>query len=145
MNCYILVLESVPYLWYTSSMDKDSCLIYEGEHYILEWYYDEDGYSQAYEYFLETSDVQKRKFLMLAKKMGDFGIIYDKSKFRNEGDSVYAFKPQPDRYLCFFFSGKKIIVTNAYQKKSNKLPKGEKELALKNMAKYKLRHNETNQ
>ena len=55
--------------------------------------------------------------------MGDFGVIHDTTKFRNEGDSIYAFKPQPDRYLCFFFSGKKIIVTNAYRKKSDKLPK----------------------
>ena len=72
--------------------------------------------------------------------MGDFGVIHDTTKFRNEGDSIYAFKPQPDRYLCFFFSGKKIIVTNAYRKKSDKLPKREKEIALKNMAKYKALH-----
>lgn len=73
---------------------------------------------------------------MLVKKMGDFGVIFDKTKFRNEGDGIYAFKPQPDRYLCFFFVGKKIIVTNAFHKKSDKLPKSEKDTALKNMANY---------
>ena len=66
--------------------------------------------------------VQKRKFLILVKKLADFGTIYYKTKFRNEGDDIYAFKPHPDRYLCFFFTGKKIIVTNAYHKKSDKLP-----------------------
>lgn len=117
-------------------MDKNSCLIYEGEHYRIEWYFDNKGYSQAYEYFLGVSDVQKRKFLILVKKLADFGTIFDKTKFRNEGDSIYAFKPQPDRYLCFFFTGKKIIVSNAFRKKTDKLPQSEKETALKNMAAY---------
>lgn len=49
--------------------------------------------------------------------MGEQGKIFDETKFRNEGDKIYAFKPQPDRYLCFFFQGKKIIVTNAFIKK----------------------------
>jgi phage-related protein len=63
--------------------------------------------------------------------MGDFGRIFDKTKFRNEGDEIYAFKPQPDRYLSFFTHGKKIIVTNGFCKKTDKLPKNEKELASK--------------
>jgi len=63
--------------------------------------------------------------------MGDHSKIFDQTKFRNEEDGIYAFKPQPDRYLCFFVKGKKIIITNAFVKKTDKLPKGEKEQALK--------------
>ena len=65
-------------------MNKDSCLIYEGDYYKVEWYFDDTGYSQAYEYFLKVFTVQKRKFLILVKKIADFGTIYDKTKFRNE-------------------------------------------------------------
>lgn len=36
-----------------------------------------------------------------------------------------------DRYLCFFVKGKKIIITNAFIKKTDKLPKDEIEQALK--------------
>lgn len=71
--------------------------------------------------------------------MGDQGKVFDKTKFRNEGDKNYAFKPQPDRYLCFFFRGKKIIVTNAFTKKTQELPSGEKELALKAFRSYEKR------
>ncbi|MDR1785682.1 MAG: type II toxin-antitoxin system RelE/ParE family toxin [Spirochaetaceae bacterium] len=117
-------------------MDKDSCTIYRGHFFTLEWYYDVQGKSQVYDYFLSTLPEQKRKFLILAKKIGDFGKIYDKTKFRNEGDGIYAFKPQPDRYLSFFTQAKKIIVTNGFLKKTNKLPKTEKELALKRMQDY---------
>lgn len=131
-------IESVTEKWY--NMNKETSLIYEGQFHRAEWYYDENGYSQAYEYFLKTNANQKRKFLILVKKISDFGMIYDKTKFRNEGDGIYAFKPQPDRYLCFFFDEKKIIVTNAFMKKTDKLPVREKDKALKIRHEYKRRN-----
>jgi phage-related protein len=122
-------------------MDKDSCVIYVGKYFTVEWYYDEAGYSSAFEYFLSTTQVQKRKFLVLVKRIAEFGKIFDKTKFRNEGDNVYAFKPQPDRYLSFFMKDKKIIVTNGFCKKTDKLPKSEKELAIQYMQDYLNRKN----
>ena len=71
--------------------------------------------------------------------MGDFGKIYDTSKFRYEGDEIYAFKPQPNRFLCFFRKEKKIIVTNAFYKKTDKLPLQEKQQALIIKKKYEER------
>ena len=68
--------------------------------------------------------------------MGDVGEIRDKTKFRNEGDKIYAFKPQPNRFLCFFTSGKKIIITNGFTKKARKLSAREKTRALKHMKDY---------
>jgi phage-related protein len=112
-------------------MDNDSCVIYNGSRYIVEWYYDKNGNSAGYDYFLETTQEQKRKFLVLVKRMGDFGKIFDKTKFRNEGEGIFAFKPQPDRYLSFFTDNKKIIVLNGFVKRTDKLPKNEKELALR--------------
>lgn len=117
-------------------MLKNSCLIYKETFFAIEWFYDENGYSQPYEYFLKVSDVQKRKFLLLVKKMDDFGKIIAKTKFRKEEDKIYAFKPQPDRYLCFFKVGKKLIVTNAFRKQGDKIPAQEKTLAVNTMNKY---------
>lgn len=73
---------------------------------------------------------------MLCQRIGDFGKIMDKTKFRSEGDDLFAFKPQPDRYICFFRKGKKIIITNAYRKTGDKMPKNEKLLAIKLRADY---------
>ncbi|GHT35263.1 hypothetical protein FACS189434_12800 [Bacteroidia bacterium] len=114
-------------------MDRNDCTIYIGDCFTVEWYYDKDGYSQAYEYFLSTDATQKRKFLILVKRIADVGRIFDKTKFRNEGNGIYAFKPQPDRYLSFFIKDKKIIVTNGFYKKTDKLPQSEKDLAIKYM------------
>ncbi len=74
--------------------------------------------------------LMQQKVFYLFKRLGDFGKISDKTKFRNEGDQIFAFKPKIYRFLSFFVKGKKIIVTNAFQKKSNKLPKDEKRKAL---------------
>ena len=61
---------------------------YEGPCFTVEWFYDENGVSQSLEYFNGLSDVQKRKVLMLFKRIGDSGKISDITKFRNEGDTL---------------------------------------------------------
>jgi phage-related protein len=111
-------------------------LIYVGSAFQLEWYIDSNGKSEAQEYFRLLPEKQQLRFLYLVKRIGDFGRITNKELFRNEGDKIYAFKTQPDRFLCFFFTGQKIIVTNAFQKKQQKLPRQEKEKALKYMKDY---------
>ncbi len=124
-------------------MKKEDCVIYKGDFFQIEWYYDSKGNSQPYDYYATCDLCQKRKFLMLCQRMGDFGKINDITKFRNEGDGIFAFKPQPDRYLAFFKKGNKIIVTNAYRKTGDKMPKKEKVLALKNREDYLSRNPET--
>ena len=76
---------------------------------------------------------------MFFKRIGDFGKISDITKFRSECEKIFAFKPQPDRFLSFFYVGKKILVTNGFRKKAQKLPKNEKNLALKRMKNYESR------
>lgn len=101
--------------------------------------YDTKGHSQAFDYYQKQPQDKQRKLLTLFRLMAEQGKIFDKTKFRNEGDGIYAFKPQPDRYLCFFFKGKKIIVTNAFIKKTPKLPQDEKDRAIKAYQSYEKR------
>ena len=111
-------------------------IAYEGETFTVEWFFNEVGKSDALDFFETLSNAQKRKTLMLFKRIGDFGKISDITKFRNEGEKIFAFKPQPDRFLSFFYSGKKIVVTNGFCKKTQKLPKKERNTALKRMKNY---------
>ncbi|OHD70642.1 MAG: hypothetical protein A2W19_01185 [Spirochaetes bacterium RBG_16_49_21] len=106
-------------------------IAYEGQSFVIEWYFNEKGENEALEYFHALSDLQQDKTLYLFKRMGDFGRINNKTQFRYEDDEIFAFKPQPDRFLCFFVKGRKIIITNAFLKKSDKLPREEKRKALK--------------
>lgn len=115
---------------------KNEYIAYQGNCFTIEWYFDQKDQSQALEYYQFLSADERVKVLKLFKRMGDAGEIKDTTKFVNEGDKIYAFKPQPDRFLCFFYDGQKIIVTNAFKKKQQKLPKNEKEKALSTRDNY---------
>lgn len=106
----IIGLDLVTLNWYTHLMSEERLILYEGPAFTVEWSYDERGRSPA-----------------------------DETKFRNEGDKIFAFKPQPERFLCFFFTGRKVIITNGFHKKSQKLPLGEKEKALQAKRDYEQR------
>lgn len=114
-------------------------IVFKGAKYSIEWYFDHKGHSHALDYFDSLSDDEQIKALGLFELMGNIGAIKNKTKFNYEEDKIYAFKPQPHRFLCFFFSGGKIIITNAFHKKTPKLPKGEKEKALKYKDDYEAR------
>jgi phage-related protein len=116
-------------------------IAYKGAAFTVEWYYDAKGRSQAHEYYKSLNVEERIKLMRLFKRIGDSGEIKDKTKFNSEGDQIYAFKPKPERFLCFFFTGKKIVVTNAFCKKQQKLPKIEKEKALKYKTGYENRQN----
>ena len=80
-------------------------IAFDGVKYTIEWYFDENGKSMSLDYLESLSDKDQVKLLELIKLIGDRGEIKNKTKFRNEGDKIYAFKPQPHRFLCFFFVG----------------------------------------
>jgi Gp49-like protein DUF891 len=105
-------------------------IAYEGPKFTVEWYYTEDGKIPALEYFNSLNDDEKIKTLDLFKLMATEGKIYNQQKFRNEHDKIYAFKPKPHRFMCFFFIGKRIIVTNGFVKKKDDLPSEEKKRAM---------------
>lgn len=123
-------------------MTRPKIIAFQGETYTIEWYYDERGSSQAREFFDSLPKERQLAAFMLFRRMGESGKIFDITKFRNEGDKIFAFKPQPERYLCFFFVGRKIIITNGFEKKSQKLPPGEKERALRAKADFERRINQ---
>ena len=112
---------------------------YKGEKFTIEWYYDASNQSESLSYADSLDNEYKGKFAALLRLMGDRGEISNLTKFRNEGDQIYAFKIKPYRFLCFFQIGRKIIITNGFHKKQDKLPINEKKKALKYKSDYELR------
>src|SRR5262245_24181916 len=101
-------------------------IAYQGSEFTIEWYFDDKGKSLALEYYKELSIQQKDKLNHLFYVLANTGKIRNEEKFRYEGNQIYAFKPAPDRFLCFFYENAKVIVTNAYLKKMDKMPPREK-------------------
>ena len=120
---------------------KKQFIAYQGEIFSIEWYFDDRGKSVILDYYEELSTKQKERLLYLFYMLGDTGKIRTEEKFRYEGDQIYAFKLAPDRFLCFFSEGAKIIVTNAFEKKSDKMPPREKQKALAAKKDYLNRNN----
>ncbi|TAK78086.1 MAG: type II toxin-antitoxin system RelE/ParE family toxin [Gammaproteobacteria bacterium] len=119
--------------------DHKEYIAFEGEKFTIEWYFNNRGKSISLDYLESLDEEEQAKLFELFKLIGEVGVIKNKTKFRNEGDKIYAFKPQPHRFLCFFFKEQKIIITNGFHKKTDKLPKNEKDKALKIKSDYELR------
>ena len=116
----------------------DRFLLYEGTCYSVHFHAEKALSSEVYEYFEKCDVVTQASLLYLAKRMGDVGRIYDTTKFRMEDkeNKIYAFKPKQERFFCFFFIGKKIVITSAYRKKRQKLDKRELKKAVEIRRKY---------
>lgn len=106
-------------------------MVYAGCEFTIEWYFNDRGKSEAFEYFAALSTIQKKKFAHLFYVLGDTGKLFNKEKFCYEGDQIYALKASSDRFLCFFYDGVKVIVAHAYEKKEAKMPQKEKQKVLK--------------
>ncbi|MFH1832022.1 MAG: type II toxin-antitoxin system RelE/ParE family toxin [bacterium] len=115
---------------------EEKRIAYRGEKFTLEWFFNDQEKSEILEYFTKLSYDRKKKILHLFYVLGDEGKLFNEEKFRYEGDQIYALKTSDDRFLCFFFDGAKIIITNAYVKKTKKIPPREKQRALKAKAEY---------
>ncbi|KKP29402.1 MAG: hypothetical protein UR12_C0008G0029 [candidate division TM6 bacterium GW2011_GWF2_30_66] len=119
-------------------------IAYDGDQFTIEWYFNNKGKSIPLEYFEKLSKEDKKKIIHLFFLLGDDGKILNKEKFRHEGDKIYAIKSFTNRLLCFFFNGSKIIITSAYEKKSQKMPIKEKIKAVKIRQDYEKRCKEGN-
>lgn len=88
--------------------------------------------SAPVEQWLETLslDLQK-KFAALFVRLGDHGKIWNEQKFKHleSSNQLFEFKADSGRILCFFFHGKRVILTHGFFKKGAKTPKGEIEKA----------------
>lgn len=110
---------------------KKNFIAWKGKEFTIEWYFNSRGKSTAFDYFEKLIPARRKKVLYLFMLLAEEGKIVTEEKFRYEGNQIYTFKPSPDRFLCFFFEGSKVIITNAYEKKTAKMPATEKEKALR--------------
>lgn len=108
-------------------------LAYDGSIFRIEFFVGGDG-SAPVEDWLESQPLKTQlKFAALFKTMGDVGKIFNEQKFKHltGTDQLFEFKADQGRVLCFFFVGKRVVLTHGFVKKSDKTPRGEIERAEK--------------
>lgn len=116
-------------------------VFYRGVKFQVEFYFNDKGEFPAKEYFDAADRQVKIKFLALVKYMAEEGRLFDEGKFRivDKYEKIYEFKPLAERFFNFFYEGKKIILTNAYRKKGQKVDKRELIRAISLKKDYELR------
>jgi len=102
---------------------QEDYVFYQGEKFQVEFFFTGKGELPAKEYFDSLDRQVQIKFLALVKRLAEEGRLFDETKFRlvDKKQKIYEFKPMADRFFNFFYEGKRIIITNAYRKKGQKV------------------------
>jgi hypothetical protein len=82
-------------------LSSEEYVFYQGERFLVEFYFTEKGELPAKRYF-ESSDYSvKVKLLALVKYMAENGTLFDERKFRivDKKEKIYEFKPVAERFL----------------------------------------------
>jgi phage-related protein len=110
-----------------SSKLPSSRLAYDGAVFKIEFYVAPGGAAPT-EGWLERLPLGgQQKFAALFARTGDTGKIWNERKFKHltETDQIFEFKVEADRILCFFFIGRRLILTHGFRKVGDKTPKRE--------------------
>jgi phage-related protein len=102
-------------------------LVYDGAVLSIEFYVTPGGTAPAEEWLEHLPLGSQQKFAALFVRMGDMGKIWNERKFKHltGTDQIFEFKVEADRVLCFFFVGKRLILTHGFRKTGDKTPKEE--------------------
>lgn len=81
----------------------------------------------GFDYYKELPDIDKLRFQEIVEFFCDrpFGERLPESMYRIEdaANKIYAFKPRSHRFFNFTTENAKVIITNAYRKKSQRMDK----------------------
>ncbi len=120
---------------------QEDYVFYQGEKFQIEFYFTHKGEIPVKEYLELADDQIKIKLSALVKHMADTGRLFDERKFRlvDRQEKIYEFKPKEERFFNFFYEGSKIIITNAYRKKGQKVEQRELAKAINFKMDYEFR------
>lgn len=106
-------------------------LVYEGSELRIEFYQSASGEAPACDWLESQRDKIQQKFTALFAWIGDHGKIWNERKFKHltGSNQIFEFKADDGRVLCFFFTGRRLILTHGFVKRIDKTPKGEIERA----------------
>lgn len=103
----------------------EDVLYYEGKTFMVEWYYTQDGKLPGLQYYQSMREGEQERLDYMVKYMADspIGTTLPKVMYRVEDkkNKIYAFKPAEHRFFNFTTQGRRIIITNAYRKHSQKM------------------------
>src|SRR3990172_8370950 len=90
--------------------------VYEGKAFRIEFYVSPGGRAPAEEGVETQAEAMQAKFAALFAWLGDQGRIWNERKFKHltGSEQIFEFKSEDGRILCFFFFGKRVILTHGF-------------------------------
>ena len=111
--------------------------------YSVEYYETEDGTRPAEAFILDQDKKMQAKIFMVLELLEEMGPALRLPYSENLQDGIFEVRAKQgsdiSRVLYFFFTGRKIILTNGFVKKSQKTPPGELERAKRYRADFERR------
>ncbi len=106
-------------------------LVFSGKALQIEFYVRLSGEAFAEDWLENVPESMQQKFAALFAWLGDQGKIWNERKFKHltGTNQIFEFKADDGRVLCFFFVGKRVILTHGFRKKGDKTPRTEIERA----------------
>jgi hypothetical protein len=119
----------------SENLAEETYLIYAGTSFRAEWYFTADFAMPALEYYKQLSEPEQDRFDFQVRYFCDrpYGQILPKEWYRIEDkeNKIYVLKPWRHRYFNFLAINNRLIITNAYGKKSQKMTRvGKAQLAI---------------
>lgn len=114
-------------MMYPPSKSPLTRLVYDGTVFRIEFYVAPNGNIPAEDWLERLPLEAQQKFAALFARMGDTGKIWNERKFKHltETNQLFEFKVEADRLLCFFFVGRRLILTHGFKKTGDRTPKRE--------------------
>lgn len=110
-------------------------LYYRGKNYSVEWYFMENGELPGLDHYKGMDETSQDRLDYMVRYMADAepGTFLPSDMYRVEDarNRIFAFKPRAERFFNFITAGRKIIITNAYRKHSQKMEKKDRRVAEK--------------
>ena len=107
--------------------DPTDVLYYKGTIFRVEWYYTIEGRLPACEQYRKLDETDQERLKKIVRYIADSppGTLLPKTLYRIEDaiHKIYAFKSRNERFFNFMVDGRRIVITNAYRKHSQKMGK----------------------
>ncbi len=112
-------------------VNSSSRLVYDGAVLRIEFYVAPNGVAPAEAWLEQLPRGSQQKFAALFVRMGDTGKIWNERTFNHvtETDQLVECNVDADRILCFFFIGRRLILTHGFRKRGDTTPPREIERA----------------
>lgn len=113
-----------------------------GDHRTIAWYEDEGGVAHGQRYYDSLDAGTRAKFAAPMSYVANQPFYRNDTKFRSEGQDIWAFKVFKHRLMAFWV-GRFLVITHGFTKKSDRVPPGELDRAVRLRDEYFSRKDRT--